>query len=103
MSKLKWSKKWVPRHLQHTNIRFVKDSMYYAWDGERQYGMDGDELVASLEVGNNFTINAKEGNGFRVVNTYVGVVILVDFSSNGFVFIQLFYNVVNHTTYFMMC
>jgi hypothetical protein len=77
--------------------------MYYAWDGERQYGMDGDELVASLEVGNNFTINAKEGNGFRVVNTYVGVVILVDFSSNGFLFIQLFYNVVNHTTYFMMC
>jgi hypothetical protein len=50
---VKWIREWVSRHLQHTNTRFVRDSMYNAWDGEWQYGLDGDELVTNLEVGNN--------------------------------------------------
>lgn len=36
--------------------------MYNAWDGEWQYGLDGDELVASLEVDDNFVVNVEEGN-----------------------------------------
>jgi len=36
--------------------------MYVAWDGEWRHGVDGDELDANLEVGNNFDVNAKEGN-----------------------------------------
>jgi hypothetical protein len=36
--------------------------MYVAWDGEWRHGVDGDDLVASLEVGDKFVVNAKEGN-----------------------------------------
>jgi hypothetical protein len=36
--------------------------MYNVWDGEWQYGLEGDELVMNLEVGNNFVVSAKEGN-----------------------------------------
>jgi hypothetical protein len=36
--------------------------MYNVWDGEWQYGLDGDEFVVNLEVGNNFVVSAKEGN-----------------------------------------
>jgi hypothetical protein len=36
--------------------------MYVAWDGELRHGVDGDELIANLEVGNNFVVNAEEGN-----------------------------------------
>jgi hypothetical protein len=36
--------------------------MYNAWDGEWQYGVDGEELARSLEVGDNFVINEEKGN-----------------------------------------
>jgi hypothetical protein len=36
--------------------------MYVAWDGEWRHGVDGDELATSLEVGDNFVVNAEEGN-----------------------------------------
>jgi hypothetical protein len=36
--------------------------MYNAWDGEWQYGVDGEELAKSLEVGDNFVVNVEEGN-----------------------------------------
>jgi hypothetical protein len=39
--------------------------MYVAWDGERRHGVDGDELAANLEVGDNFAINVEEGNSER--------------------------------------
>jgi hypothetical protein len=41
--------------------------------------------------------------GYIHVNTYVGVVILVDLSSNGIFNFYLIYKVVNHITYSMMC
>jgi hypothetical protein len=31
-------------------------------DGEWQYGVNGDELARSLEVGDNFAVNVEEGN-----------------------------------------
>jgi hypothetical protein len=55
-----WIGDWVSKHLQPTNRRFVHESMYNAWDGERQYGLNGDELIASLAVGDNFVVNTKE-------------------------------------------
>jgi hypothetical protein len=39
--------------------------MYNAWDGEWQYGVDGKKLAKSLEVGDNFVVNVKEGNNER--------------------------------------
>jgi hypothetical protein len=36
--------------------------MYVAWDGEWRHGVDGDELAASLEIGDNFVVNAEKGN-----------------------------------------
>jgi hypothetical protein len=44
------------------DVRFIRDLMCNVWDGEWQYGLDGDELVVSLEVGDIFVVNAKEGN-----------------------------------------
>jgi len=34
--------------------------MFKGWG--MQYGLDGDELIASLKVGDNFDVNAEEGN-----------------------------------------
>jgi len=34
--------------------------MYNVWDREWQYGLDGNKLVVSLEVGNNFAVNVEE-------------------------------------------
>jgi len=31
---VKWTRDWVSRHLQPTDTRFVRDSMYNVWDGE---------------------------------------------------------------------
>jgi len=31
---VKWTKYWIPRYLQPTDIRFVREFMYNAWDGE---------------------------------------------------------------------
>jgi hypothetical protein len=59
---VKWIKDWSPRYLQPIDIRFVRESMYNAWDGEWQYGVDGEELAISLEIGDNFVINVEEGN-----------------------------------------
>ncbi len=36
--------------------------MYEAWDGDLQHGIDGCDLVTTLEIRDNFAINAKEGN-----------------------------------------
>ncbi len=41
--------------------------MYEAWDGDQQHGIDGCELVVTLEIRDNFAINAKkrsEGQDF---------------------------------------
>lgn len=39
--------------------------MNNVYDGEWPYGVDGDELAANLEVGDNFVINVEEGNNER--------------------------------------
>lgn len=36
--------------------------MYNPWDGEWQYGVDGEELAKSLKVGHKFVVNVKEEN-----------------------------------------
>jgi len=36
--------------------------MYEAWDGDLQHGIDGCDLATTLEIRDNFAINAKEGN-----------------------------------------
>jgi len=41
------------------------------WDGEISFGIEGDDLASTLEVSDNFSINAKFGNvegmGFYVI------------------------------------
>jgi hypothetical protein len=59
---VKWIRDWILKYLQPIDIRFVRESMYNAWDGEWQYGVNGEELARSLEVGDNFVINEEEGN-----------------------------------------
>jgi len=62
---VKWIKDWISKHLQPTYTRYAREFMNNVWDGEWPYGVDGDELVANLEVGDNFVINAEEGNNER--------------------------------------
>lgn len=59
---VKWTRDWIPRYCQLIDTRFVKESMYNPWDGEWQYGVDGEELAKSLEVGHKFVVNVKEEN-----------------------------------------
>ncbi len=61
-SNVKWTRNWISKYLQPTNTIFVRESMYNAQDKEWQYGVDGEELAKSLEVGDNFVINEEKGN-----------------------------------------
>jgi len=36
--------------------------MYDYWGGDWQHGVDGNELVVRLKIGDNFTVNVKERN-----------------------------------------
>jgi hypothetical protein len=59
---IRWTSKWVPKRLQPTDIRAIKNAMFDEWDGQWDYDVHGDVLAATLDIGDNFAINAKVGN-----------------------------------------
>jgi hypothetical protein len=59
---LQWIGHWVPKILQLVDIGSVRNAMYDDWDGKWDYNVDGIALATTLEIGDNFTMNAKIGN-----------------------------------------
>ncbi len=48
--------------MQLVDIQFVKETMFKQWDRDWEYGIDGDELAMTLNVGDNFVVNAQVDN-----------------------------------------
>jgi hypothetical protein len=59
---LPWIGDWIPRHLMPIDNKFIKKTMLDNWDGHRSFGIEGDDLVAMLEIADNFVVNVKIGN-----------------------------------------
>jgi len=53
---------WVPRILQLVDTRSIHNAMYDDWDGKWDYSVDGNALTTTLEIGDNFAMNAEIGN-----------------------------------------
>jgi hypothetical protein len=54
---LQWIGHWVPKILQLVDTRLVRNAMYDGWDGKWDYGVDGNALTTTLEIGDNFVMN----------------------------------------------
>jgi hypothetical protein len=67
---LPWIRDWILKHLMPVDSKFVKETMLNNWDGEMSFGIKGDDLVATLEIVDNFFVNVKIGNA-EGVNFYL--------------------------------
>ncbi len=54
--------KWSPRQLQLANIIFIQEAMFIDYSGKFDYIVDCGALATTLDVGDNFVVNAKVGN-----------------------------------------
>lgn len=58
----RWTGAWTMKILQPQNTEFVRNQMLSDWDGLWSYGVERDLLAQTLDVGNNFAVNAARGN-----------------------------------------
>jgi len=59
---LQWIGHWVPKILQLVDTRSIRNAMYDCWDGRWNYSVDRNALTTTLEIGDNFAVNAQIGN-----------------------------------------
>lgn len=61
----------IPKDMQLRDNNIVRKTCLDNWDGEISFGIEGDDLASTLEVSDNFSINAEFGNvegmGFYVI------------------------------------
>jgi hypothetical protein len=60
---LKWTGEWQPKFLQPADQEFVRRMMMEGSDGVCLEGVSsGEQLAATLDIGDNFAVNASKGN-----------------------------------------
>jgi hypothetical protein len=52
----------ISKHLQPGNNNIVRETLLDNWDGEISFETKGDNLASTLEVSDNFSIDAEFGN-----------------------------------------
>jgi hypothetical protein len=59
---LQWSGSWTSKHLQPSYTKAVLKKMIFNWVGEPNYTPNANGFTTTLDVGDNFVVNAKIGN-----------------------------------------
>jgi hypothetical protein len=60
---LRWTGEWEARYLQPEDTRFIRDCLMSGWDDSwGNIQDDAEMLAATVDIGDNFVVNAAKGN-----------------------------------------